>query len=168
MPFSIYQATVPVYDRLLTTLIALIDKAAAHAAAARVDPSVYLTARLYPDMWSFTQQIRAVCNHAIRGTARLANVPIPTFEGADASFDDLKARVAHALAHVRSLNESAFADAPEREIVFPAGNEQIRLSGADYLLLFSLPNFYFHLTTAYDILRHNGVPLVKEDYMGSA
>lgn len=168
MPFSVYSATVPVYETLLTTLLATLDKSAAHAAKAKVAEPVYLTARLYPDMWDLTQQVRAVCNHAIRGTARLAGVPIPVFEGTDASFADLKARVSHALAHVRGIDPKALESAAEKAIVFPSGDTQRTMSGADYLLKFSLPNFYFHLTTTYDILRHNGVPLVKDDFIGVA
>ena len=166
MPLSIYQVTVPVYIRLLATLSATLDKAAAHAAAKKVNPAVYLTARLYPDMWSLAQQVNATCNHAVRGTARLADVPIPTFDGKDASFDELKARIAWATAHLQGLDEKALADAVERTIVFPTGDSERRMAGADYLLAFSLPNFYFHLTTAYDILRHNGVPISKGDFTG--
>ena len=161
MPLSAYDATVPVYTRLLTLLTAILDKAAAHAAAKKVDPAVLITARLYPDMWSVAEQVRATCNYVVRGTARLAGVPIPTFDGKDATFDDLKARIAWAMAHIKGLDPKAFVGVEDRTIVFPSGDTERRMSGSDYLLTFSLPNFYFHLTTAYDILRHNGVPLVK-------
>jgi hypothetical protein len=166
MPFSIYHATVPVYLRLLAGLTAIIDKTAAHAEAKKIDPAVFLTARLYPDMWPFARQVNATCNHAVRGTARLAGVPIPTFDGKDATFEDLKARIAFTVAHLRGLDEKSLVDAAGKTIVFPAGDTERSMSGPDYLLAFSLPNFYFHLTTAYDILRHNGVPLSKDDFTG--
>ena len=166
MPFSVYDATVPVYTRLLTFMATNLDKAAAYATAKKVDPAVLITARLYPDMWSVAEQVRATCSHVVRGTARLAGVPIPTFDGKDASFDDLKARIAWAIAHIKGLDPKAFAGVEDRTIVFPSGDTERRMSGSEYLLTFSLPNFYFHLTTVYDILRHNGVPLVKDDFMG--
>ena len=166
MPLSMYQATVPVYVRLLAALSSTLDKAAAHAAAKKVDPAVFITARLYPDMWSLAEQVRAATGHMVRGTSRLAGVPIPTFDGKDATFDDLKARIAWTTAHLKGLDEKALADAAEKTIVFPAGDKERRMSGADYLLVFSLPNVYFHLTTAYAILRHNGVPISKDDFTG--
>ena len=166
MSLSAYDVTVPVYLRLFAILTATLDKAAAYAAEKKVDPAVLVNARLYPDMWSVGEQVRATCNHAVRGTARLAGVPIPTFEGKEATFADLKARIAFTVAHLKGLDPKALADADTRTIIFPAGDKERRMSGSDYLLTFSLPNFYFHLTTVYDILRHNGVPLVKEDFMG--
>ena len=166
MPLSMYQATVPVYVRLLAALSSTFDKAAAHAAAKKVDPAVFITARLYPDMWSLAEQVRAATGHMVRGTSRLAGVPIPTFDGKEATFDDLKARIAWTTAHLKGLHEKALADAAEKTIVFPAGDKERRMSGADYLLVFSLPNVYFHLTTAYAILRHNGVPISKDDFTG--
>jgi hypothetical protein len=166
MSFSPYDVTVPVYETMLTALSKILDKAAAHAAAKKVDPAVFITARLYPDMWSLAEQVRAVCNHVIRGTARLAGVPIPPVEGKDATFDDLKARLNFAIAHVKSLDPKAFEGSAERTITYPSGDKQVSLSGSDYLLTFSLPNVYFHLTTCYDILRHNGVPIHKEDFTG--
>jgi hypothetical protein len=166
MPLSMYQATVPVYVRLLAALSSTLDKAAAHAAAKKVDPAVFITARLYPDMWSLAEQVRAASGHMVRGTSRLAGVPIPTFDGKEATFDDLKARIAWTTTHLKGLDEKALADAAEKTIVFPAGDKERRMSGADYLLVFSLPNVYFHLTTAYAILRHNGVPISKDDFTG--
>ena len=166
MPLSMYQATVPVYVRLLAALSSTLDKAAAHAAAKKVDPAVFVTARLYPDMWSLAEQVRAATGHMVRGTSRLAGVPIPTFDGKEATFDDLKARIVWTTAHLKGLDEKALAEAAEKTIVFPAGDTERRMSGADYLLALSLPNVYFHLTTAYAILRHNGVPISKDDFTG--
>ena len=168
MPLSMYQATVPVYVRRLTALSAILDKAAAYTAAKKVDPAVLITARLYPDMWSLADQVRAAANYPIRSVARTAGVPIPQFDGKDATFDDLKARLAWAIAFVKSVEPAKIEGTEEKEIVFPAGDTEVKMSARDYLLTFTLPHFYFHVTTAYDILRHNGVPLVKDDYMGVA
>jgi hypothetical protein len=166
MSLSVYQVTVPVYIHLLGGLSSSLDKAVAYAAEKKIDPAVLLTARLYPDMWSLMQQVNAACSHAVRGTARLAEMPIPTFAGKDSSFEELTARIAWTIEHLKGLTEAALAGAAERTIVFPSGDSERRMTGADYLLSFSLPNFYFHLTTAYDILRHNGVTLVKDNFTG--
>jgi hypothetical protein len=167
MPFTIYDASIPVYLRLLKALSANIDKAAAHASEHKIKPEALITARLYPDMFTFAEQVRSACNHAVRGGARLTGTSPPSFDGKDATFDELKARVAWTLEFLGGLPANQFAGAEDREVVFPTGNTERRLSGRDYLLAFSMPNFMFHATTAYDILRHNGVPLHKADFIGS-
>jgi hypothetical protein len=166
MPLSMYSISVPVYTNILGHLAETLDKAAGHAEANDFAPSALIAARLFPNMWSLAEQVRAVCNHATRGTARLAGVPIPQFDGKDETFDDLKARIGWALAFVKGLNPDAFADAADRVLTFPVGDRQAKLTGEQYLLTFSMPNFYFHATAAYAILRHNGVPLHKDDFMG--
>jgi hypothetical protein len=166
MSLSVHEVTVPVYLRLLSGLSRSLKKADEFCAAKKVDPAVLITARLYPDMWSLAHQVNAVCNHAVRGTARLAGVPVPSFDGKDASFAELEARIAWAVAHLKSVDEKALNDGGDREIVFPTGDGERRMSGREYLLAFSMPNLYFHTTTAYDILRHNGVPVVKSDFLG--
>lgn len=168
MPLSMYAISVPVYARILTSVAAMIDKAAAYAEARKIKPEALITARLYPDMWSFAEQVRAVCNHATRGPARVAGEPIPQFDGKDETFAELKARVDWALSFVKNLNPDAFADAAERPLTFPAGGGERTMSGQQYLLFFSMPNFYFHATAAYAILRHNGVPLGKADFLSEA
>jgi len=165
MPLTVYDATVTVYLRLLTTLTATLDKAAAYAVAKKVDPAVLITARLYPDMWPVAEQVRATCNYVIRSTSRLAGVPIPTFDGKDATFDDLKARIAWAMAHAKGIDAKALEGAADKTIVFPSGDGERKMSGKDYLLNFTLPNFYFHLSMVYAILRNNGVPIHKEDFV---
>jgi hypothetical protein len=167
MAFTIYDASIPVYVRLLKALAGNLDKAAAHASERKIKPEALIAARLYPDMFSLAEQVRAACNHAVRGGARLTGSPLPSFDGKDETFADLKARIDWALAFVTGLRPEQFADAEEREVVFPSGNAERRLSGRDYLLAFSMPNFMFHATTAYDILRHNGVPLHKADFLGA-
>jgi uncharacterized protein len=167
MAFSIYDASIPVYVRLLKALSANLDKAAAHAAEKRIKPEALITARLYPDMFTLAEQVRAACNHAVRGGARLTGTPLPSFEGKDDTFDALKARIDWALAFIGGLGPDQFSGAENREVVFPSGNTERRLSGRDYLLAFSMPNFMFHSATAYDILRHNGVALHKADFLGA-
>ncbi len=167
MPLSMFQASVPVYVRILTQLDATLDKAAAHAEAKKIKPEALITARLFPDMWSLAEQVRAACNHATRGPARIAGLPIPEFDGNDDTFAALKARVAWALAFLKGLSAGQFEGTDERTLTFPMGREQRTLTGEQYLLFFSMPNFYFHATTAYDILRHNGVPISKTDFMGT-
>ena len=166
MTLSMYSISVPVYSNILGHLAETLDKAAAHAEAKKIKPEALIGARLYPDMWSLAEQVRAVCNHATRGPARITGLPVPQFEGKDESFADLKARVAWALAFVGGLGPDAFADAAERTVSFPSGDGQVSMTGERYLLFFSMPNFYFHATAAYAILRHNGVPLHKDDFMG--
>ena len=167
MPLSMYSISVPVYAHILTQLAATLDKAAAHCEAKKIEPEVLIGARLYPNMWSLAEQVRAVCNHATRGPARIGGLPIPQFEGKDESFADLKARIAWVLAFIKGLSPEQFAGAAERTVTFPSGGAEVSMTGERYLLFFSMPNFYFHATAAYAILRHNGVPLHKEDFMGS-
>jgi hypothetical protein len=166
MPLSFYDVTVPTYVRLLEALKGTLDKAAAHARAAGYEEAALLDARLFPDMWPLKQQVQAATNHAFRGTARLAGLPIPTITDASGSFADLHKRIDETLAFVRSADRAAIDGAAEREITVPMGKEQVTLTGLAYFQGFSQPNFYFHLTTAYDILRHNGVPLTKSDFTG--
>jgi len=160
---SLYQITVPVYARFLTQLAGMLDKATAHAEAHKIKPEALLAARLFPDMWSFAEQVRATCNHATRGPARLTGVPIPEFNGKDSSFAELKARVEWTLAFLKGLKPEQFEGAGERQLTIPLGEEKRTMTGEHYLLAISIPNFYFHITTAYDLLRHNGVPLGKTD-----
>jgi hypothetical protein len=165
MALSLYEFTVPVYFGLLKSLSETLDKASAFAVERKIEPSVFINDRLYHDMWPLHRQVASVCNHAIRGTYRLAGLEVPPLSGGEASFDDLKARIAQATELLRKLDRQQFVDADTREIVFPSGDTQRRMSGRDYLLTFSLPNLYFHLSMAYAILRHNGVPLVKDDFL---
>ena len=167
MAFTIYQASVPVYLRHLAGLSAILDKAAAHCAARKIDPAALLQARLYPDMFAFVRQVQSACNHAVRGTARLTGIEPMSTDGGDASFDDLKALVARTVAFVSAATPESMRGAEDREVTFPiGGGKTMTLTGAEYLLHYSVPNFYFHATTSYDILRHNGVEIGKADFMG--
>ncbi len=166
MPLSLSEFTVPVWVRLLTQLEHIIDKAEAYATEKKIKPPALITARLYPDMFTFAEQVRSVANHATRGAARLAGIEPPSFDGKDETFAELKSRLAWARSFVESVDRAALDAGAERSITYPAGDKTVTQTGADYLLRFSLPNFYFHMTTAYDILRHNGVPLRKADFTG--
>jgi hypothetical protein len=166
MPLSLYQASVPVYVKLLNALSAILDKAAAHAKEAKYEPAALLTAYLFPDMWPLAKQVQMAASFARRGTARLAGLPIPTVNESSASFDDLKAQIAETVAFLQSIDPAAIDAGETRQISFPIGESQLTMKGTEFLQNFTLPNFYFHLTTAYDILRHNGVPLTKQDFLG--
>jgi hypothetical protein len=165
MSLSIHQVSVPVYARILTQLSHTLDKANAYAEARKFKPEILMAARLYPDMWSLAEQIRAACNHAVRGVARISGLALPEFERHDTTIAEMKERIAWALDFVHKAESSAFDAA--RPITFKLGGKDTTMTATEYLLAFSMPNFYFHATTAYDILRHNGVPLSKTDFIGS-
>jgi hypothetical protein len=168
MSISLYQSSVPVFERSLNAFSAILDKAAAHAAACKFDPSVYLTMRLRPDMFAFARQTQIFCDHAKNGGARLAGVEAPRFEDTEASLDELKARIKKTLEVLASLDPKAIDAGGEREIIFPAGpSNKAKMIGANYLVHYALPNFYFHLVTAYDILRYAGVAVGKRDFLGA-
>lgn len=168
MAFSIYQASVPVYVRQLTALSAILDKANGYAAQRKIDTTALVQTRLFPDMLPLAQQVQFACNHAIRGAARLSGMEPPKVDDNERTLDDLKARIASTLAFMKGVDSKKIDGAEDREISFPAGNRTMTLSGADYLLHFSMPNFYFHVTTAYAILRHVGLEIGKGDFMGQA
>ena len=167
MPLSMHSASVPVFVRMLENMSRWLDKAAAHAEARKFDTSVYLAARLAPDMLPFTRQIQIASDNAKGCVARLAGVEIPKYEDNEASFDELRARIAKTLDFIRSVPAARFEGAEGRDVELPRrGGEPLRYKGEAYLTQFALPNFFFHVTTAYALLRHNGVDLGKPDYLG--
>jgi uncharacterized protein len=166
MSLSMYDASIPQFVRMLSQLPGLLDKAEAHAREQKTDPAALIGLRLHPTMWTLAEQVRAACNFPVRAAARLTGTALPQFDGKDDSIAALKQRVAFTLKYVESVPAAAFAGAEAREIVFPRGDTQHKMSGKDYLFHFALPNFYFHLTAAYAILRHHGVALEKEDFLG--
>jgi hypothetical protein len=168
MTFSIYQASVPVYTRRLEALSAILDKAATYASRRKIDPAALIQARLYPDMLPLGRQVQIACSHAVRGAARLSGAEPASVEDKETSFDDLKARVAKTLAFLKSVDAKKMEGMEDREITYPVGDRKMTLKAGEYLLHFSMPNFYFHLTTAYDILRNNGLEIGKADFMGEA
>jgi hypothetical protein len=167
MSLSIYSATVPVFDRCLTAFLAIMDKASAHAEAHKFDKSVYAGARLRPDMLPFYRQVQIFADNAKNGSARLASATAPAFEDNEAGFDELKTRIHATLDFIRSIDPKAFDGAQDRDVVFPVGPNKMKMRGDNYLLHNLLPNFYFHLATAYDILRYEGVDIGKRDYLGA-
>ena len=167
MSFSLSQASLPVFEIGLNALSAVLDKGEAFAAAKKIDSAVLLNSRLAPDMFALTRQIQVVADQAKHGAARLAGVEAPRHEDTETTIDQLKARVANTLAYLKTLDPKQIDAAVDREVTFPLGpTNKGRMKGGDYLNHFVLPNFYFHLTTAYDILRHNGVEIGKRDFLG--
>jgi hypothetical protein len=161
-----YTQSVPVFVRMLTNLSGILDKAAQYCAERKIDPAVLLGSRLFPDMFTFTRQVQIASDTAKGASARLAGVEVPKFEDNEASIDELKARIAKTIAFVQSLPEAQFAGSDTRSVTIPMRGEQLSIVGLKYLNNNVLPNFYFHLATAYGILRHNGVPLGKADFTG--
>ncbi|MDW5443446.1 DUF1993 domain-containing protein [Polaromonas sp. SM01] len=168
MTLSMYQASVPVFKQMLGGLSAVLAKAEAHATAKKIDPNALLQARLYPDMFAMLRQVQVACDFAKSVSARIAGVDVPSFEDKEETFADLQARIAKTLAFVESLSAAQIDGSEERKIVTQAGTPKEKIfSGQSYLLNYGLPHFFFHTTTAYAILRHNGVEVGKKDYIGS-
>ena len=167
MTITMYQASVPVFQRTLKALDVVLDKAAAYAAERKIDPTVLLTARLYPDMFALTRQVQIATDHAKGASARLAGVAVPSFTDNEATFPDLKARIAKTLEFVATVKPAQIDGSEGRDVSLKAGPRELNFKGQDYLLFFALPNFYFHVTAAFAILRHNGVPIGKLDFLGA-
>jgi hypothetical protein len=162
------QASLPVFEIGLYALIAVLDKAAAHATTKKVDPSVMLGWRLVPDMFSLTRQVQVACDQAKNGGARLAGAEPPKFEDNETSIDQLKERLAKTVAYIKTLDTKAIDASADREITFPLGpTVKGQMKGGDYLNHFVLPNFYFHLTAAYACARACGVDIGKRDFLGA-
>ncbi len=167
MALPVHYLTVTVLARALENLKAVLAKGKAHAEERKIAESVFLNARLYPDMFPLTRQVHIATDVARGAAARLAGVEPPTYEADEQDFDDLIGRVDRTLAYMRSLDAKAFEGAETREITRAVGGKPHTFTGTNYLMQYSLPNVFFHVTTAYDILRHNGVPLGKADYLGT-
>ena len=166
MSLTMYEASVPVLRQMLTSLSSVLDKAAAHAAARKIDPSVLLGTRLYPDMLPLVRQVQVATDHAKGAAARLAGVEVPRFEDTETTFEELKARLAKTLAFLSGLTPAQFDGSEDREISLKLRAQTVSFPGRTYLLHFALPNAYFHVTTAYAILRHCGVEIGKCDFIG--
>ncbi len=163
-----HTTSVPVFKQMLGGLSGVLAKAEAHAAAKKIEPDVLLQARLFPDMFALLQQVQVACDFAVTVSARLAGVAVPTFDGTDSSFADLHARIAKVLAFMDGLPAESFEGSAARQIVLRPGTpKEKHLLGQVYLSNYGLPQFFFHVTTAYAILRHNGVEVGKKDYMGA-
>jgi uncharacterized protein len=168
MPISMYRASVQVFKRHLKNLDAILDKAAAWAETRKIDPNALLQARLAPDMFHLIRQVQIVSDQAKGTVARLAGQEPPIFEDNETSFADLKARIAKTITFIDGFQPAQIDDSADREIALPLGGQTLKLKGSDFLLGFGMPNFYFHYTTAYAILRHGGLEIGKTDYIGSS
>jgi len=166
MTISMYQASAPRFANILRNLSAILDKAEAHCAARKIEPTALTTFRLFPDMFAFTRQVQIACDTAKGAVARLAGLEIPKHEDSEQTFADLKARIAKTLDFIASVKPERIDGSEEREVVLPMRSGERRFKGMQYLLGFAYPNFYFHVTTAYNILRHNGVEIGKQDFIG--
>lgn len=166
MTISMYRVAVPPIVRSLSNLRAVLDKAAAHAEAKKIDPSVLLTTRLYPDMFPLSRQIQIATDNAKGVAARLAGLDPPRYEDHESTFPELVARIDKTLAYLETFKAEQIDGSEERAIVLPLRGTTLNLNGLTYLLDFVLPNFFFHVTTAYAILRHCGVEIGKQDFLG--
>ncbi len=167
MSLSMHQLSVTVFTKTLSNLARVLEKAKAHALERKVEEAVYTSARLYPDMLPLSRQVQIATDIARGAAARLSGVEPPSYEDKEQSFDDLIARVQRTTDYMASLNAKDFEAAATREITRPVRGEPHKFTGANYLLQFAQPNVYFHAAIAYGILRHNGVPLGKADFLGS-
>ena len=168
MTHALYTTSVPVFKQMLAGLKGVLSKAEAHASAKKIDPNALLQARLFPDMFPLLRQVQVATDFAKSVSARLADLEVPKLEDSEQSFAELQARIDTVLAFLDALDPDRFDDAATREIVTQAGTpREKRFNGQSYLLNYGLPHFFFHTTTAYAILRHNGVEVGKKDYLGS-
>jgi len=161
-----YQASAPRFANILRNLSTIIEKAEAHCAARKIEPAVLTSDRLFPDMFPFTRQVQIACDTAKGSVARLAGVEIPKHEDTEQTFAELKARIAKTLDFVESISAAKIDGTEDKEIVLQMRSGERRFKGMQYLLGHAYPNFYFHVTTAYNILRHNGVDVGKADFIG--
>ena len=166
MSLSMYQASVPVLLRGLEQLAHILAKGAAHAEAKKIDPSIFVNARLAPDMLALARQVQIAGDNAKGCVARLAGAEVPSYADTETTFPELQARVAKTIAFVKGFTAAQVDGSEDRAIAMKIGGNELKFTGIDYLFKLVLPNFYFHVTTAYDILRHNGVELGKPDYLG--
>ena len=167
MTISMYQASVPRFANTLGNLSAILEKAQAHAEAKKIDPLVLTACRLTPDMFPMSRQVQIACDTAKGAVARLAGLEVPRHEDTEKTFEELKSRIAKTLDFIGTVKAAQIDGTEDREIVLKLAGNEVKYKGLQYLLGFAWPNFYFHVTTAYDILRHNGVEIGKRDFIGN-
>jgi len=168
MSHSLYAASVPVFRQLLGSLAAVLERAETHAQEHRIEPDALLQARLYPDMYPLARQIQIAADFAKGASARLAGVAPPSYEDAERTFTELQQRISKTLGFIDSLQQADVEAGATRAITHGSGERARQFDdGARYLTHFAMPQFYFHVTTAYAILRHNGVPIGKKDFIGT-
>ncbi len=166
MPFTMHDASVKPMRHMLRNLSNLLSKAAAHCEARKIDPNALLQSRLYPDMFPLVRQVQIASDTAKGAAARLAGVELPKFEDTEVTFGDLQARIDKTVAFLDSLQPAQFDGAESRQVVLQLRDRSLEFTGGDYLATWANPNFYFHVTTAYALLRHGGVEVGKGDYLG--
>jgi hypothetical protein len=166
MKISVHALSVDVFAATLSNLSVLLEKGAAHAAARKFDPSVLVNARLAPDMFPLSRQVQIACDLAKNSIARLAGLEPPKFEDTEKTFDELRARVARTVDYIKGVPASALEAAEDRDITVPAGDRKFEFKGLAFLQRWAIPNVFFHVSTAYAILRHNGVEIGKRDFLG--
>jgi len=167
MSITMYQASIPVFVRMLGNLSAILDKAAAHAETKKIDPAIFVNARLAPDMFPLSRQVQIATDMVKGCAARLAGIEVPSYEDNETTFADLQERITKTVAFLQSVSASQIDGSEDRKITLKFGSKELNFLGQAYLLDFVLPNFHFHLTTTYAILRHNGVEIGKKDYVGN-
>jgi uncharacterized protein len=166
MTISMYQASVPVCIRSLNNLLGILEKAATYAEIKKIDPSVLVNTRLFPDMLPLSTQVQIATDIARRGAARLAGTEAPNFEDNETTLPELIERVQKTIAYLETLKPEQIDGSEEKTITLQVGDNSLTFQGMPFLLYFVLPNVYFHVTTTYDILRHCGVELGKKDFLG--
>jgi hypothetical protein len=165
MPLSMYDASVPAFVNMLTSISKILDKAAAHAEAKKIDPSVLINDRLAPDMFPLSRQIQIATDGVKGGAARLAGVDVPSYPDTETTFAELKARIDKTVAFLQSIDKAKFDGAEDRSVTMKVGPNDMTFPAKVYLFEFVIPNFYFHATTTYAILRHNGIEMGKQDFL---
>lgn len=166
MSISMYESSIPVLRHRLISLAAILGKAAEYAASRKIDPGVLVNARLFPDMFPLSRQVQIATDQAKGCAARLAGIEIPKFEDNETSFDELQARIARTIAFLDGIAAGQIDGSEDRDISLQVRDKTFEFKGKGYVLDWVLPNFYFHITTAYNILRHNGVEIGKKDFLG--
>ena len=167
MAGGLYSVTVPVFTHMLRNVSTLLDRAVADATERRFEPSVLLESRLYPDMFPLLRQVQLACDFAKGASARLGGVPVPSFPDEETNVDELKARIEKVVAFIESVPAADIDAGADRDITVKLRDRSLELKGIDYLNRMAMPNFYFHVTTVYAILRHNGVAIGKRDFVGA-
>ncbi|MCE3254555.1 MAG: hypothetical protein K0R25_49 [Rickettsiaceae bacterium] len=168
MTISMYQCSIPVFIHKLSNLSAILKKAADHCEAKKIDPSVLINSRLFPDMFPLVRQVQIASDSVKAGAARLAQIEIPSFEDKETTFADLQERIAKTIKFLQTIKPEQIDGSEELKISYEQRGKQHNFIGLPYLLNWVLPNLYFHITTAYAILRHNGVEVGKKDYLGNS
>ena len=167
MKISVHALSVDIFTHALGSLSAILEKGLAHATARKFDSTVLVNSRLAPDMFPLSRQVQIACDLAKNSAARLAAMEPPRFDDNEKTIEELRARIARTIDYLRSIPASALEGAEERDIKVPAGERTLEFKGLSFVQRWAIPNVFFHITTAYNILRHNGVEIGKRDFLGS-